>query len=96
MRHHPDSLDDLVDAIICLGGPLTSIVSHMASFQASRPTGPAPRPIPTILRELLLGTLVDLRDDEAAADLESAARILDRVTDIVCAEILLVDPDALD
>lgn len=96
MHAQPDAVDELVDAIISLGGPLTSIVNHMASFRASRPGGPPPRPIPLILRELLCGTLVGLRDDEAAADLETAARILDRVTDIVCAEILLVDPDALD
>jgi hypothetical protein len=91
---HPP-IEALVEAVVGLGGPLTSIVSHMVETQMSGRGAPNAASIPNILHGLLRDVLEPLRDEFSAGEILASARALERVTDQVCGEILLVngDPD---
>jgi hypothetical protein len=88
-------IESLIDAVVALGGPLTSIVSHMFEFRGSGRGDPDAEEIPDVLRRLLREVLDPLRDEFSAGDILTGARTLDRVTDQICAEIFLVDPEEL-
>jgi hypothetical protein len=86
-------IETLIAAVVGLGGPLTSIVGHMVESQMSGRGAPNPASIPNILRGLLRDVLDPLRDEFSADEILMSARALDRVTEQVCGEIVLVNPD---
>ena len=80
MDRIPSPLDQLVTAVVGLGGPLTTIVTHMAaSAEAGGRGAEAASPIPDALHAVLAEVLDGLRDDTPATDLEITARVLGRV-----------------
>jgi hypothetical protein len=90
----PPPLEKLVNAIVEVGGPLTSIVSHMVRFEAAVESAPDAPSIPVALANILRGTLDPLRDEFSAEDLEMAAAVLSRACAQVVDDVLLVEPDA--
>jgi hypothetical protein len=86
------ALARFVDALVDLGGPLTSIVSHM---RRHRPLGPAARHAPSIperLRELLPEVLGELEAEHPEAELDAATRVLLRASERICEDVFLVEP----
>lgn len=88
----PSALYDLVDEVVSLGGPLTSIVDHMTRYQRAGASAPDAPSIPEALRNMLHGVLEPLSAEFSADDLATATAILDRVTHQVTSEIYLVPP----
>jgi hypothetical protein len=86
-------IEALIEAIVALGGPLTSIVSHMVETQMSGRGAPNAASIPNILRGLLRDVLDPLRDEFSADEILASARALERTTDQICGEIFLVNGD---
>jgi hypothetical protein len=89
-------IEALIQAVVALGGPLTSIVGHMVETQMSGRGAPNPASIPNVLRGLLRDVLDPLRDEFSADEIVTSARALERVTEQVCAEIFLVNMDGAD
>jgi hypothetical protein len=89
-------IEALIEAIVALGGPLTSIVSHMVETQMSGRGAPNAASIPNILRGLLRDVLDPLRDEFSADEILASGRALQRATDQICGEIYLVNMEGAD
>ncbi len=94
MTHVPGSpLDVFVEALVALGGPLTSIVEHMARAQAAGLSAPDAPSIPEVLTAMLRGVLDPLRDEFSADEIETATEFVVRTCDRIVEEVLLVEPE---
>jgi hypothetical protein len=78
-------LSDLVDVLLEFAAAITQIVDHMA-----RAPGADPGVAVETLRQLLPDVLASLEDSFPREDLRAATAVLNRATDAVLSEILLV------
>lgn len=90
MEPTPDTpIQSLVSAVVDLGGPLTSIVGHMAAA----PSAPDAASIDKALAGVLQSVLAPLRRSCSPAELDTAARVLSQVTDRIVDEVMIVPFD---
>jgi phosphohistidine phosphatase SixA len=83
------SLPNVIDALLAFTAPVTQILDHMARA----PQAAGVNASVDALRELLGEVLAALEDQFPRRDLETTIAVLERATDLVLGEILLVPHD---
>lgn len=83
------NVDRLTEALVSWAGSGTLIIDHM-----SRNFTPGGDSIPDVLRRLIRGTLAQLADRYAEADLTTAVTVIEDALETLAEEIYLVEPDA--
>lgn len=86
-RHaEPSPVEQLTEAVLSCTAPMTQILDHMARSPGTISVAAAV----SRLRELLESVLEPLEETVPRWDLVNAAEVVERVTDLIVAEILLV------
>jgi len=96
VRETNDPLDDLVDELLECGAVLSQMISGMVRFEASGRAVPDSAPIPDVAHDLIRSVSIDLRHQHSRRDIKVAAKIVKQVTEAICSDIFIVDPDELD
>ncbi len=86
-------MQSFVGELVDLGGPLTSIVDHMTSWQSAGRSAPDALPVNVVLDGLLNDVLKPLENDFDEDALMQSAAVLDAACKLVCSEIHLVAED---
>lgn len=96
-RHNDPQSDDALDELVCqllsCGGVVSQLVSHMVQFEAAGRSAPGTAPIPAVAHSLIRSVIDALGRRYSHPDLKMAAAIVEDVTDAICNEIFLVNPD---
>jgi hypothetical protein len=82
------NVERISEALVSWAGSGTLIIDHM-----SRNFTPGGDPIPDVLRRLIRGTLTQLSDRHAEADLVAAAAVIEDAVETLGEEIMLVEPE---
>lgn len=88
------SLRMFTGTIVDIGGQLTSTLDHMRRFQAAGLSSPDALDPAVVLTELLRDVFRPLRDGFSGEELETAARVVARASELIESELFLVDPAA--
>src|SRR3954453_12930945 len=83
-------IERLTGEIVAIGGPLSSLVSHM--IQVGDLKGGDPAEIPVILTDLIGPTIEGITDGWAADRIDDAADILHAACERICSEIFIAPP----
>ena len=81
-------LDDLVGALIDVGGSLSQIVDHMT--RSARAPGASEVPVPDVLASVLRDTLGTVQDRHGEATVAAASRVVADAATVIAEEIFLV------
>jgi hypothetical protein len=96
--HPPDALDELVDNLLDCGGALSQMISHMVRSEAAAAGRATPEtaPIPEIAHGLIRSVAKPVAHSYSKRDIKVAAKIVAQMTEVICDEIFMVDPDWIE
>jgi hypothetical protein len=81
------NVERIGEALVSWAGSGTLIIDHM-----SRNFTPGGDPIPDVMRRLVVGSLDQLADRHAEADLSAAVAVIEDAVETLGEEIILVEP----
>jgi hypothetical protein len=93
LHNSPDALDELVTQLIECGAILSQIVGSMVQYKEAEGSPPGTAPIPDIAHGLIRSVVPDLAQRYSAAEIASAAAIVQQATKKMCDEIFIVPLD---